>query len=81
MSLEVFGRNWTTNGRQHRDLALDNELKVILVSDHEAETAATCLYVPVRSMYDPENCLGMAQFLEHMIFLPNGKCTEKETGS
>ena len=55
--------------REYRSLELDNGLKVILVSDKEADKAAASLAVNVGSGDDPQGRQGLAHFLEHMLFL------------
>lgn len=55
--------------REYRSLVLDNGLKVILVSDNEADKAAASLAVNVGSGDDPKGRQGLAHFLEHMLFL------------
>lgn len=64
------------DARQYRYLELDNGLKVLLVSDSEAERAAAALDVHVGSRNDPENYQGLAHFLEHMLFLGTEKYPE-----
>jgi insulysin len=55
--------------RDYRSLVLDNGLRVILVSDKEADKAAASLAVNVGSGDDPQGRQGLAHFLEHMLFL------------
>jgi insulysin len=55
--------------REYRSLKLDNGLKVILVSDRNADKAAASLAVGVGSGDDPKGRQGLAHFLEHMLFL------------
>ncbi len=59
--------------KQYRYLELDNRLKVLLVSDSEADKSAAALDVYVGSGSDPENWQGLAHFLEHMLFLGTKK--------
>lgn len=63
--------------REYRALTLDNGLQVLLVSDPQTEKAAASLAVGVGSMQNPDEQLGLAHFLEHMLFLG----TEKYPGS
>ncbi len=58
---------------QYRFLELDNGLKVILVSDKEADKAAASMNVAVGSGDDPEDREGISHFLEHMLFLGTEK--------
>lgn len=55
--------------RDYRVLTLENGLNVLLVSDPEADNAATSMNVRVGSAQDPEDLQGLAHFLEHMLFL------------
>lgn len=55
--------------REYRSLTLRNGLRVILVSDSEADKAAASLAVNVGSGDDPKGRQGLAHFLEHMLFL------------
>ncbi|MBB3191203.1 insulinase family protein [Halomonas cerina] len=55
--------------RAYRALTLDNGLSVLLVSDPDADKAATSLNVAVGSAQDPDDLAGLAHFLEHMLFL------------
>lgn len=55
--------------REYRTLTLENGLRVLLVNDSETEKAAAALTVGVGSLQNPDNQLGLAHFLEHMLFL------------
>lgn len=55
--------------RDYRHLVLDNGLKVLLVSDPDADKAAAAMEVSVGSGHDPAAWPGLAHFLEHMLFL------------
>lgn len=55
--------------REYRYITLPNELRVLLVSDAEAEKSAAALDVMVGSAQDPQRYPGLAHFLEHMLFL------------
>jgi insulysin len=59
--------------REYKGLYLDNGLKVLLVSDPQAEKAAAALNVEVGSFNDPVDREGIAHFLEHMLFLGTKK--------
>lgn len=54
-------------------LRLDNGLKILLISDPEAEKSAVALDVNVGSGEDPVARFGLAHFLEHMLFLGTEK--------
>ncbi len=55
--------------KQYRYLELGNQLKVLLVSDKQADHGAASLDVNVGSLQDPAQRPGLAHFLEHMLFL------------
>ena len=59
--------------REYRALVLDNELKVLLISDPQAETAAASADVNSGYNSDPLAFQGLAHFLEHMLFLGTDK--------
>lgn len=59
--------------RQYRLLTLDNEMRVLLVSDAETPKAAASLNVNVGSNDNPADRGGLAHFLEHMLFLGTEK--------
>lgn len=59
--------------RIYHYLELENKLKVILISDKEADKAAASLDVHVGSSDDPRDREGLAHFLEHMLFLGTEK--------
>lgn len=59
--------------RQYQALTLKNKLQVLLISDPESDKASAALDVYVGSADDPEAFLGLAHFLEHMLFLGTKK--------
>ena len=59
--------------RDYRYLTLDNGMKALLISDPDTDKAAAAVDVNVGSWQDPDNRLGLAHFLEHMLFLGNKK--------
>lgn len=59
--------------RQYRFLALPNGLRVLLVSDAEADKSAASLLVESGSHDEPADRPGLAHFLEHMLFLGTEK--------
>jgi insulysin len=59
--------------RKYKYLELPNKLKVLLISDDKADLAAAALNVNIGSGNDPDSRLGMAHFLEHMLFLGTDK--------
>lgn len=62
--------------RQYSALLLPNGLQVVLVSDPSLENAAASLAVGVGSAQDPKNQMGLAHYLEHMLFLGTEKYPE-----
>ncbi|MEX2365272.1 MAG: insulinase family protein, partial [Pseudohongiellaceae bacterium] len=62
--------------RDYRALVLDNQLRVILISDPQSDKAAAALDVFSGSNSDPEDYPGLAHFLEHMLFLGTAKYPE-----
>jgi secreted Zn-dependent insulinase-like peptidase len=59
--------------RQYQAFTLDNQLKVLIISDPDTQKAAASLDVFIGSASDPENRAGLAHFLEHMLFLGTEK--------
>lgn len=62
--------------RNYRYLTLENGLKVLLVSDPDADKAAASLSIDVGSFENPADRDGLAHFLEHMLFLGTDKYPE-----
>ena len=59
--------------RDYRYLELTNGLKVVLISDQKADKAAASLTAFRGSFHDPSERLGLAHFLEHMLFIGTEK--------
>ncbi|NOQ63810.1 MAG: peptidase M16 [Methyloprofundus sp.] len=59
--------------RHYQAFTLDNDLKVLIISDPETKKAAAALDVFVGSASDPDDRAGLAHFLEHMLFLGTEK--------
>ncbi|MCE3252414.1 MAG: peptidase, partial [Cellvibrio sp.] len=59
--------------RNYRYLLLDNQLRVLLISDPDTEKSATALDVNVGANQNPPERPGLAHFLEHMLFLGSEK--------
>jgi len=55
--------------REYQEIRLSNKLEVLLISDPDLENSAVSLSVPVGSMHNPDSQLGLAHYLEHMLFL------------
>ena len=62
--------------RQYSTFTLANGMEVVVVSDKEAELAAVSVSVAAGSFQDPDEHLGLAHYLEHMLFLGNDKYPE-----
>ncbi|KAJ2611518.1 metalloprotease [Coemansia sp. RSA 1365] len=58
---------------QYRLLRLPNNMVVICISDPDAKTAAAALTVGVGSYADPNDALGLAHLLEHMLLMGSAK--------
>lgn len=59
--------------RNYRYLVLDNQLRVLLISDPATEKSAAALDVNVGANQNPADRAGLAHFLEHMLFLGTEK--------
>tara|TARA_R110002074_G_scaffold401092_1_gene598142 strand:+ start:6854 stop:9700 length:2847 start_codon:yes stop_codon:yes gene_type:complete len=59
--------------REYLSITLDNNLDVMLISDSTSDKASAALDVYVGSSNDPQDFLGLAHFLEHMLFLGTKK--------
>lgn len=64
--------------RQYKSLTLPNNLEVLLISDPSLNKSAAALDVGVGSLEDPHDHLGLAHFLEHMLFLGTEKYPDIE---
>lgn len=64
--------------RGYRFRELDNGLKVLLISDGKADKSAAALSVFRGSLDDPADRLGLAHFLEHMLFIGTEKYPEPD---
>lgn len=62
--------------RQYSAEILPNGMQVVLVTDPASEVAAVSLAVGVGSYQDPDTQLGLAHYLEHMLFLGTEKYPE-----
>ncbi|MDP0589791.1 MAG: insulinase family protein [Candidatus Endonucleobacter bathymodioli] len=62
--------------RDYRHVTLPSGLRVLLISDPDTDKAAVAVDVGVGSYDDPNSRLGLAHFLEHMLFLGNKKYPE-----
>ncbi|WP_437612817.1 pitrilysin [Erwinia sp. V71] len=55
--------------RQYQAIKLDNGMTVLLVSDQLAPKSLASLALPIGSLDDPDNQLGLAHYLEHMVLM------------
>lgn len=56
---------------------LNNGIKYVVIMDNESTVANVGIGIKVGSMYDPIDNMGMAHFLEHMLFLGSNKYKEE----
>ncbi|MEE3258481.1 MAG: insulinase family protein, partial [Candidatus Latescibacterota bacterium] len=59
-----------------RHFVLDNRIKVLLVSDPGFNKSAAAVHVRVGTLSNPKDRMGMAHFLEHMLFMGTEKYPE-----
>ncbi|SFX77755.1 insulinase family protein [Marinospirillum alkaliphilum] len=57
------------DSRSYAGLQLPNGLRVLVISDAEADRAAASMNVAAGSFHEPDEWPGLAHFLEHMLFL------------
>ncbi|MGJ0628431.1 pitrilysin [Xenorhabdus bovienii] len=55
--------------RQYKAIQLPNGMTVLLVSDEKAIKSLAAISVPVGHMENPDNQLGLAHYLEHMVLM------------
>ena len=59
--------------RQYEYLVLPNRMRILLVSDPQADKAAAAMSIGVGSTSNPPGREGLAHFLEHMLFMGTEK--------
>ncbi|MBJ7221931.1 MULTISPECIES: pitrilysin [unclassified Brenneria] len=64
--------------RQYQAIKLDNGMTVLLVSDPQATKSLASLALPVGSLEDPDNQLGLAHYLEHMVLMGSKRYPQPE---
>lgn len=69
LSEEIIINKSKLDKKQYKFLVLPNQLRVLLISDKDAQKSAAALTVDVGSIHDPVGRDGMAHYLEHMLFL------------
>lgn len=57
-----------TDNQLYKAILLANNMKVLLISDPNTETAAASLEIGVGSYHDPKYLPGLAHLMEHMLF-------------
>ncbi|RPH21998.1 pitrilysin [Buttiauxella warmboldiae] len=67
------------DNRQYQAVRLDNGLTVLLVSDPQAVKSLSALVVPVGSLEDPDDHLGLAHYLEHMTLMGSKKYPQPDS--
>lgn len=67
------------DNRQYQAVRLDNDMTVLLVSDPQAVKSLSALVVPVGSLEDPDEHLGLAHYLEHMTLMGSKKYPEPDS--
>lgn len=55
--------------REYQVIRLSNQLEVLLISDPDLENSAASISVAIGSKNNPASQLGLAHYLEHMLFL------------
>ncbi|AOM42299.1 pitrilysin [Xenorhabdus hominickii] len=55
--------------RQYKAIQLQNGMTVLLVSDEKAIKSLAAVSIPVGHMENPDNQLGLAHYLEHMVLM------------
>ena len=75
----VTPRKSPNDRRDYRYLTLNNQLRVLLVSDPETDKSAAALSVYRGSFHEPDSRPGLAHFLEHMLFIGTGKYPEVDS--
>lgn len=68
-----------SDDRDYLGLTLANKLKVVLVKDTRAELSSAAMSVYVGNLKDPKEFMGIAHFLEHMLFIGSEKYPEDST--
>jgi len=67
-----------TDRREYTHTAFDSGLRVLAVSDPDAEKSSFAVAVEAGSLEDPPDFQGLAHFCEHMLFLGSAKYPDKE---
>ena len=57
---------------------LPNKLKYTIIYDKNADTSNVVMNVRIGSLYEPLEFMGLAHFLEHMLFMGSNKYTDED---
>ena len=57
---------------------LPNKLKYTIIYDKNSDTSNVVMNVRTGSLYEPVEFMGLAHFLEHMLFMGSNKYKEEE---
>eukprot|EP00928_Gymnodinium_smaydae_P035808 TRINITY_DN25131_c0_g5_i1.p1 TRINITY_DN25131_c0_g5~~TRINITY_DN25131_c0_g5_i1.p1 ORF type:complete len:1028 (-),score=269.41 TRINITY_DN25131_c0_g5_i1:51-3134(-) len=79
VSERIEVRRPATDKRRYTQTTFDSGLKVLVVTDPDAEKAAFAVAVSAGSLEDPEDFQGLAHFCEHMLFLGSEKYPNPDT--
>jgi insulysin len=63
--------------RSYRGFTLDNELKVLVISDPSSDSGTALLQMGAGSLSDPWDMQGLSHFIEHMLFIASEKYPEE----
>ena len=77
--LIFLGVQWTpveAGNRNSQTITMENGLDVLLIHDPDVHRSAAALSVGTGSLFDPLHKLGLAHYLEHMLFLGTKKYPE-----
>jgi secreted Zn-dependent insulinase-like peptidase len=64
--------------REYAHVTLDNGMRVLLISDPDADKSAAALVAFRGNFHDPKDRPGLAHFLEHMLFIGTEKYPEPD---
>ncbi len=64
--------------RDYHVMTLNNQLRVLLISDPHSSVAAASMDIAAGSFDDPIDALGLAHFCEHMLFLGTTKYPDEK---
>ena len=67
------------DNRQYQAIRLDNGMVVMLVCDPQAVKSLSALVLPVGSLEDPDDHLGLAHYLEHMTLMGSKKYPQPDS--